>query len=413
LHTRALAHKMSQKHQVTIITLMNRNEEKEKGKSFWLSWVFAAPLRTEYYDDQDVKVIKLGMNFAEKCCLTPWLGMQILSLPRALQTRTRRIISNFYERKISQLVSPGTLIHAINSNVPWLSQAALEVARKNSCPFVFTPVAHLYKIDRNGLNLSPHNDNQEQADMRITSNDRIDPLWLKTCREAGAVVTMTDVEKSFFTRNHINSSAETVGVGPIITEPPYESIRTKYALGDDPVVLFLGRNNRQKGIEELLLATQIVWQKYPRTRFLFVGPLEWGIERVFSNYSDERIIIFGAVDNARKSAILSTADILCIPSVDESFCGVFLEAWSFGKPIVGANIPPVRELTGDGKGGILITPTPGDIARGLTTLLKNPEKRRSMGQWGKATVQQDYSWEKVADRMEQIYSRVLREHKSC
>ena len=54
---------------------------------------------------------------------------------------------------------------------------------------------------------------------------------------------------------------------------------------------------------------------------------------------DPRLIELGTVDLQQKTNALAACTLLCLPSTQESFGGVFTEAWSFEKPVIGANIP--------------------------------------------------------------------------
>lgn len=299
------------------------------------------------------------------------------------------------------------VIHGIHGDVSWISYAALRVARERGIPFVYTPVSHIFQKEK-VLNHSYMNTSSLHiANLPMSTRGPVNEIWLKTCYEADALLTMTEFERNFFLENNINKSAHTIGVGPIVSERPPENFKERYGIKYNRMVLFLGRNNRDKGILEILLATRLVWEKFPDTCFLFAGPMEWGIEELFHRYQDSRIITLGPLDVHEKSAALKACDILCVPSVTESLGGVYLEAWFYGKPIIGADILSSREINENGKGGLLVKPSPDEIAKALRFLLENPTIREKMGGWGRQRVLERYTWENISGKVEKIYYTLL------
>jgi glycosyltransferase involved in cell wall biosynthesis len=97
-----------------------------------------------------------------------------------------------------------------------------------------------------------------------------------------------------------------------------------------------------------------------------------------------------------------------VPSTQESFGGVYTEAWSLGKPVIGADIPAVREVIAHGEDGLLVPQDAGAIASALTQLLSNTGLREQMGQRGQAKVAARYSWPRLAALTEEVYARAMR-----
>jgi phosphatidylinositol alpha-1,6-mannosyltransferase len=101
-----------------------------------------------------------------------------------------------------------------------------------------------------------------------------------------------------------------------------------------------------------------------------------------------RVEFLGHVPFARLAAEYRRADVFCLPSRQEGFGIVFLEAMAAGIPIVAGRAPAVVELLGDGEYGVLVTP--GDapaLAKALDRLLGDPEERRRLGEAGRRRVQ--------------------------
>ena len=119
------------------------------------------------------------------------------------------------------------------------------------------------------------------------------------------------------------------------------------------------------------------------------------------------MIELGQVDLPQKTDALAACTLLCLPSTQESFGGVYTEAWSFGKPVIGANIPAVAEVIDDGVNGYLVSPIPDEIAEKISYLLNHTTIAHQLGQAGRQKVIEKYSWDKLAQKTEEIYTTVL------
>ncbi len=101
-------------------------------------------------------------------------------------------------------------------------------------------------------------------------------------------------------------------------------------------------------------------------------------------------------------------DIFCLPSWSEAFGIVYLEAMSYGKPVLGVAGEGISELIVDGQNGMLLKPRdPVDCARALTTLLRSEELRCRMGAAGQA-IANGLPWSKAARETIELYEEVLR-----
>jgi len=237
-----------------------------------------------------------------------------------------------------------------------------------------------------------------------------DRFWMDLCREADALVTWTGFERDFLTDLGIpREKIFDLRLGPIVTRAGAAvDLREKFGINEqNPVVLFLGRNHELKGIEDILKAAPDVWSSYPEVLFLFVGPKEGRSEEIFRRYSDERVIVIDEVTDDEKVALLDRCDIFCVPSLHESFGIVFLEAWHHGKPIIAADIPPIRELNPEEGGGFLIRPGSGEIASAVLRLFDDEELRAKKGEWGRNRVDTSYRWDKARDRLIGIYESLI------
>ena len=100
--------------------------------------------------------------------------------------------------------------------------------------------------------------------------------------------------------------------------------------------------------------------------------------------------------------------MLCLPSANEAFGRVYLEAWSKGKPVIGGRIPAVKEVITDGYTGLLVdAASVQDIERAISALLRDPDLARRLGENGRGRLEAEFSWRQVVARIEQVYETLL------
>ena len=193
------------------------------------------------------------------------------------------------------------------------------------------------------------------------------------------------------------------GMGPVLAAQANAATFLRENHIDGPMVLFLGQHFQYKGYRQLLQAARLVWQRVPEAHFVFVGPAVGRSERAFEAQADKRIHRLGKVDLQEKTNALAACALLCVPSTQESFGGVYTEAWNFGKPVIGCNIPAVAEVIADGVDGYLVVQEPMQIAERICHLLLHPTEAQTMGATGQRKVAEHYTWRRIAERTEQAY----------
>jgi glycosyltransferase involved in cell wall biosynthesis len=110
------------------------------------------------------------------------------------------------------------------------------------------------------------------------------------------------------------------------------------------------------------------------------------------------------VDLQTKTDALAACDVLCVPSAQESFGGVFTEAWVLGRPVIGGDTPAVREVIDDGVDGFVVAQDAGQVAARLLAVLTDPAGAARLGAAGLAKVAERYSWPALAAKTERIYA---------
>ena len=115
--------------------------------------------------------------------------------------------------------------------------------------------------------------------------------------------------------------------------------------------LFVGRNERRKGLKEINEAIELAVKNNLYAEFHFVGP----IEKRF-NISTSKVSIFYhgiIIDEKEKKAMYDSCDILLCPSYSEGMPNVILEAMSRGLAIIATNVGAIRLLVSEDNGVLL------------------------------------------------------------
>ena len=160
---------------------------------------------------------------------------------------------------------------------------------------------------------------------------------------------------------------------------------------DRPVrVLYVSRLEARKGTLTLLDAVPGIVSAFPNVEFLIAGkdrPDAPGGQR-FADYFRtaygsfaKHVTFLGFVPDDELRRLYQECDVFAVPSNYESFGLVFLEAMSWGKPVVGCRAGGMPEVVADGETGFLVEP--GDVAGlgdALARLCADPDLRARLGQ---------------------------------
>jgi glycosyltransferase involved in cell wall biosynthesis len=376
LHTHQIVQRLPPRYRVQVVTLWTEN------RTDWLlGTTLCAPRTTQTYTLDGVPVTQITLTPADRRHLWPWVLGYYAFKPKAIDQIAARYIP-----KLESFARQANLIHNLRIGREPLNYASLQLARRLDIPFVFTPYHHPRWV---GWNYRE---------------------YLKLYRQADALIALTQAEKQ--TLIQLGVAADRIfvtGNGPTLakTAAPDRFRQELSLLADVPIILFLGQKYRYKGIEPLVSAAKIVWQKWTEAYFVLIGPRTSFSNKFFAKQGDSRLIELGTVDLQQKTDALAACTLLCLPSTQESFGGVLTEAWMFGKPVIGADIPAVREVIDDNLNGYLVSPTAEEIADRICYLLENPAIAERLGATGREKTLRQYSWEKLAQKTEEIYTTVL------
>ncbi|WP_295634776.1 glycosyltransferase family 4 protein [Novosphingobium sp.] len=212
-------------------------------------------------------------------------------------------------------------------------------------------------------------------------------------------------------------SAMARAVIPNVFVPPAELLACVPA-GRPKLVTFVGKLEVRKGVLELAAAIPQILKAHPDARFRFVGrallhpatrrPLDETIRHLAGSAASKSIEFTGALDYADVASHLAESAIAVFPSYWENHPYVCLEAMAAGCAVVGSNAGGMAEMIEHGRTGMLVAPEdPAAIAQAVIELLRDDERRASMGAAARAHVLSAYSTEAIAPLQEASYKRAI------
>ena len=102
--------------------------------------------------------------------------------------------------------------------------------------------------------------------------------------------------------------------------------------------------------------------------------------------------------------LFKACDCVCVPSRNEPFGIVILEAWSAGKPVVASSNGGPSEIIWHDVNGLKIYDNPESVAWGVGTLFSDFDYARWMGRNGRIAAESVFSWDVIADEVLSIYA---------
>jgi len=206
-------------------------------------------------------------------------------------------------------------------------------------------------------------------------------------------------------------SAEPYVGGPFEVIPNGVELPPRFdAGGRNGNVVFIGRNEQRKGLQVLLEAwPQVAESTGARLRVVGADPLSvrWLARR--SGFSLDGVDLLGGLSEDELTAELEQASLLAAPALGgESFGMVLTRAFSTATPAVASDIEGYRAVATP-ESAVLVPPGDGDaLAAALVELLEDEPRRQTLGA-GARKVAEQYSWDRIARRLADIYEELVSE----
>jgi glycosyltransferase involved in cell wall biosynthesis len=183
---------------------------------------------------------------------------------------------------------------------------------------------------------------------------------------------------------------------------------------EDILVGYVGRLEKTKSINILIDAFVEASVNNPKLK-LVIGGFETSyvkdLKLQVNNYGSEianKIFFQLNLQMQEKIDLFHALDIFVLPSINESFGIVFLEAWSCKKPVIGAAIGAIESVISDGIDGLLMKPLDkNSLVEKIDILSNNEEMRYTLGNNGFTKTLTHFTWEAVTKKYRETYQKAI------
>jgi glycogen(starch) synthase len=192
-----------------------------------------------------------------------------------------------------------------------------------------------------------------------------------------------------------------------------KSFRSRFALPEEKLVLFVGRLVYEKGAHVLINAIPRILEKV-NAKFVIVGSgyMKDQLSTIVRSMGLEHKVMFtGFVDEETLLKLQCCADVSVVPSLFEPFGIVALEAMAARSPVVVSDTGGLGEIVEHDITGVKVYPNNTEsLAWGITKVLTDDKYRNSLRENAYKRIQEKYDWDKIAQQTKRIYEAVLSEY---
>ncbi|HEV8616275.1 MAG TPA: glycosyltransferase [Methylomirabilota bacterium] len=305
-----------------------------------------------------------------------------------------------YSPRITRLVQ-ALDIDIFHAHHPFLlGPAAARLARRLGRPLVFTyhtryeKYAHYVPATRALV---------EAAAVRLST---------RFARHADAVIAPSALVHDELRRRGVDRAIGVVPTGVDLEHfRPGDRAAARRALGVDaldPLVLYVGRLDREKSVDRVLLAFERIAGTIPAARLLLVGQGTQA-ERLRALAAAlncaPRIRFLGVRPHATLAVCYQAADVFLFASETETQGLVLAEAAACGLPAVAVSAPGCDEVIRDGETGLLTKSEMPALAEAAIGLLLDAERRRGMAVRARQIAEQEFDVDRQIERTLEVYAQ--------
>jgi glycogen synthase len=190
------------------------------------------------------------------------------------------------------------------------------------------------------------------------------------------------------------------------------AVRERHAPGGAPVLMYFGRLEYEKGVQDLIAALPRIRRAHPGTRVVVTGTgtAHDQLVAAVGKHRVRRSVTFtGHLPDADLAALLRAVDAVVLPSRYEPFGIVALEAAAAGAPLVASTAGGLGEVVVDGETGVSFAP--GDVAglaRAAGAVLADPAAATRRARAARKRLGSAFEWGRIAADTASVYATATR-----
>jgi D-inositol-3-phosphate glycosyltransferase len=251
---------------------------------------------------------------------------------------------------------------------------------------------------------------EDESDLRIEEERKIANYC---CR----VVASTDAEKTAL-RQYYGISPDKISVIPCGVnmgqfQPSDKQLARRILnLGDRKIILFVGRIERLKGIDKIIMALPFLSRFQPHLLIVGEDGNRPGEIETLKNLAgnlhlSDSITFTGLVDYERLPAYYNAADVCVFPSHYESFGLVPLESLACGTPVVATDVGDLRHIIRQGETGFILADARPEFLADKIEMILDDAPRPMKDPLGIRNSVKPFGWEHIAGSIDQEFNRLI------
>ncbi|MCW1949045.1 MAG: glycosyltransferase family 4 protein [Candidatus Shapirobacteria bacterium] len=247
-----------------------------------------------------------------------------------------------------------------------------------------------------------------------TDQDFFQKPLIKTLQQADYLWTLTQYETDFFIKKlNINPqkiilAGNGIDKNFLVKKSKKKKSNIQHLRSN---ILFIGSLSAHKGVDTLINSFSEIYHLRPNISLIIAGQKTLYYPQI-KNIVDqqpksvqEKIKFIFNFPQKKLKQLIDNCDVLVLPSKQESFGLVIIEAWARQKPVIVSDIPPLQEIVKKTSGGLVFqTENSKDLQQKILKLIKSPKTCQLLGQNGYNYVKNNYTWPIVGKKIQQNIS---------
>jgi glycosyltransferase involved in cell wall biosynthesis len=230
-----------------------------------------------------------------------------------------------------------------------------------------------------------------------------------TLNKAQKIICCSDFIRNNFLKDYLHKSLTiTPAVDINLFKPkknfPYSALKTLF-------VGSLNKAEKHKGLDNLIDAIRIVKESISEIELTIVGNgnnINYYKKKSIKLGINKNIVFKGKLLGAELVKVYQEAGTVVLPSTNESFGMVLIEAMACKKPVIGTRVGGIKDLIEHGKNGLLVCPDNTRIlANAIIKILTDKKLAEEMGKNGYDKVVKNFIWNKQVEKTNKIFNSIL------
>jgi D-inositol-3-phosphate glycosyltransferase len=279
----------------------------------------------------------------------------------------------------------------------WISALVGKYLRQK-CQIPYITMYHTLGAVKNAINIG-----EGEPELRIVSEK-------DTVADCQRIIVATEKEKEDLVR-YYSAIRDKVGVVPcgvnmgLFHPVDKADARQKLGLVDDKILLFVGRIDPLKGVDQLLKAMPYL-NSFKGLRLIIIGGDEYSraeVEKLQTLSAElniqDSVTFRGLIKQEQLPYFYSAADVCVVPSYYESFGLVPLESLACGTPVVATDVGDLKNIIRQGETGYVVADNdPVNLADSIASLLSRPPRDKESTLAIRASVSR-FDWSNIAEKV--------------